>query len=404
MEKHIARSIIKSFDLIPGKISKQVLWAIQKNLPLDPMNLPKGISHEQIEELRKSYKEAAVDIEGPDQNTRNHVFYTLIQKKIPLFSWKFCPKNKEQKSILLNIPRIKNLEPSLLSLLLHQGPFENKSSLQQRYPMLAGFKTDLIDAIEQLFQKLQVIYPDETNMQGLINWLQRGLAGEVLTLFSLACPDYSVEATGDPQCPYRHTFNELGSGIGPIARRILSALPAIDETFKQFGITIRPILSMADYEVLTEANLTRVNLTAEVFLQRMQSSRNAFQESCSIPIQTPMITELSNGHHSWLALLNQFKARFHQNDFGLSQLNRKKLLAIIKTRKQLYDRWQGVRPTLDDYLPQLLEQGAEYAAVGSIINRNFRNCLILGADHSAFAPFYSTEQFLPSLYLRRFYC
>ena len=116
-----------------------------------------------------------------------------------------------------------------------------------------------------------------------------------------------------------------------------------------------------------------------------------------------MITDMFGGYEKWLNIFNQFMDRLIKNDFGDSQLNRKKLLKIIGKRKNLYDRWYGKR-SLADHLPQLLAQGAEYATVGSFIVKKYKNCLIFGADNDAMSPFYSIDRLIPTLYLKRFYC
>lgn len=381
-----------------------VLKAIRNNSSIKPEHLPTNISLEQVEELRLRYQQKIAAL-GEDRNTspRNHIFFHLIQDRFPTFSWETrLIENKYH--VVFNAPRVKNLEPSLLSLLLGNFPFEKNKALQHRYNELQDLPAALVDELDNLFEKIRVILPDNSAMKGIVDWIKCGLNGAELNMFSLACPDYSVEITGDPSCPFKHTFNELGSEIGLIARRVLEAIPIISQSLKKFGIKVNFTLAMADYEVLSDSNLTRLKLSFAEFEKRMDSSRKMFQHACLTPIQTPMVTELCGGYEGWKKLYLQIRTRFTQSDFGQAMLDQANLFDIIKTRKQLYDRWHGASEKLEDYLSILLDQGAEYSAVGTIISQQYPNCLILGADHSALAPFYSVEKFIPSLYLKRFYC
>jgi MFS family permease len=85
-----------------------------------------------------------------------------------------------------------------------------------------------------------IISPPIAFVLGSVAPEMRGIAAEMLNttrqlgatlcfavVFSPVCPDYSIEPTGNPLCPYRHTFNELGSGLGLIAQSLIQALLCI---------------------------------------------------------------------------------------------------------------------------------------------------------------------------------
>ena len=57
----------------------------------------------------------------------------------------------------------------------------------------------------------------------------------------------------------------------------------------------------------------------------------------------------------------------------------------------------------EDYVTLLKAQAAEYATMGHIISRKFKNTLVLGADHARMCPFYQLDGALPVLYLRNNY-
>ena len=400
MDRCKAKSIVQEQKLIDSELSRKILWAIAHNTEIPDVDLPAGITPKQIEQLRHDYKQQASNNPTLIGQPRNRIFYELLANKFPDFSWECRGDN-----VIFRAPKVGYLEPSLLSLLLLPIAANNHSYLQERYPCLAQLPHALVTAIDVLFQQLQVIYPSKEEMANIVRWLQRGLQGERLQLFSLVCPDYSVVSTGDPLCPYLHTFNELGAGVGLIAKRALAAYPLIATVLQQFDIKLlKPVVALADYEILAESGLTRLGLTHEEFLARLHSSRNALTELSEIEIENPMITNLCDGYDSWRQLHRKYHTQFMQSDFGAAKLNQKRLLAMVKTRKALYDRWHGQRNNLQEYISLLLDQAAEYAAVGEIINRCYDNCLVLGADHSVFEPFYKIKQITPTLYLKRFYC
>ena len=397
MDWQIAKAIILKNKLINGRISKKILWAIRTNQPLHSDWLSEEVTKEKLENLRKLYSEK-VQIYGKSNFPRNSIFYHIIQDKIPAYDWETKDKN-----VVFSSHTVSNMEISLLSLLLLDIDTE-RSTLKHRYSCLNSLPKPILDELSELLITIQAIHPDQRAMQQIVNWLMAGLRGETLYTFSLACPDYSVEPTDDPNCPYRHTFNEVGSGIGLIAKRVLEALPAIKKFLDKFGITVKSVLAMADYEVLSEVNLKRLNVSSGEFLHRINSSLQAFKEDSQIPLEVINVSKLCDGLENWQRHYSYFKEKFERKEFGNMLLDDGKLHEMLKARKQLYSQWYGARQNLEDYLPILLAQGAEYAVVNHILAQNYSNCLVLGADHSIFSVFYNIEGSLPMLYLKRRYC
>lgn len=404
MEKETAKAVINSYNLIPGKIGRKILLAIENNIPILAHDLPEGITLKQIEDLRSLYCKKAKQI-PPGKYPRNFIFYHLIKDKISEFHWKIEHDSIDDHArinVEINSPRVKNLRPSLLSLLLDKVDPSQDFLLQRKYKCIDKLPISTLKTISALMEEMEIVYPNERNMQQIVYWLLTGLSGQILTIFSPVCPDYSVEATGNSHCPYRHTFNELGNGLGLIAKRILDVLPVFVKNLNQCGIKTEIIVGLGDFEAFSETNLKRLKITQEEFLNRLSKSKNAFEKACKVSATVYMITDMLGGPKHWLATHQLFADRLLKKDYGASSLSYKKLSEIVRKRKNLYDRWYGKKQLLD-HIPQLLTQGAEYAAMGSILSQ-FDNCLILGADNDAMGPFYSVVVELPTLYLKRFYC
>lgn len=405
MKQEEAKEIINKFGLIPGKIGRKILLAIENNNWINYEDLPEVVTKHQIEKLKSVYQQKLNEI-GNFTYPRNLIFYHVIKDKYPEFSWNISSNNFDDKipaAIEIKSPRVNNLRPSLLSLLLDRVSAEKDTLLHRKYKCVDKIPINLAKAISVVMKKIEVIYPDEQDMQLFVNWLIVGLNGHELTIFSPVCPDYSVEPTGDPKCPYRHTFNELGEGLGLIAKRILTAVPILINALESFGLTIKIIIGIGDFEANSQANLKRLGITKDEFLNRVAKSKKALKEDAHHFMDIRMITDMLGGQDAWLIAYDEFINRFSQSNFGASDLNYEKLMKIVEKRKNLYDRWYGEKP-LSGHLTQLLNQGAEYAVMGSLILRSMKNCLVLGADNDAMSSFYSIEKKIPTLYLKRFYC
>jgi hypothetical protein len=262
--------------------------------------------------------------------------------------------------------------------------------------------SSVFDNIEVLLNQIQVVQPTSQQMQLFIKWISQGLNGKTLNIFSLACPDYSTEPTNNPECPHRHTFNSVGDGIGLVANRILETCPTLLNFFSSNNIKFNQTLAMADYEILSETTCSKLKINRPIFLQKLKNSVAAFK--VRVPyIQSLMLTEICGGLDEWSKLYQYYRDRFSKGDFGKSGLDMNKIIEIARSRKDFYERWFGIQESFEKYISILLDQGAEYATVGNIITEYFPNCLIIGADSSLFAEFYSIDKVIPSIYLKRFY-
>ena len=408
MDKKDSKRIIDTYQLISSKISKDILSLIQQDKPIDHQILPSFIHLDKIEYVKALYTEKVQELRrrGQEIIPKNLPFYLIIKEKNPLFSWKIYhtqnDKVNSRNHIIVNIPRIENLRLSLLDLLI-RDPIDVTidTPLHRRYPILKSLPDALVIDLNDLIEKLGIVQPDQATMRLIVAWLQKGLKGEHLTLFAPVCPDYAFEQIG--QDLYRYTFSELHSGVGLVARRILDALPFVDAFCKEYRLHINFVIGIADFEALVEENVKRLNLSVSEFLTRLQKSAETIQEESSVRLEVCMITDLCGGHASWVELMQVFKHMFDRNNYGRSGLCQQKLLDIVEARKPLYDQWLGERTVLEDYLPQLLQQGCEYSAMGTLIAQRYTHPLILGADHSAMEPFYHVEQLMPILYLKRVY-
>ncbi len=403
MDRYNSQEIINKYNLISHKDSKHILEMIRNGEEIKFQSLPNYVNVSKLQFLREVYQQKIIELKKLGRfkkYPKNLPFYYIIKDRFPSFTWEIDDNIKS--SFKIRVPRVENLRPSLMSLLINDNIAKDITS-DHKYTCIRRLPDKVAENMEHLLKEIHAVYPDNNDMEGIISWLLKGLAGAKLTMFSPACPDYSKKRTDDKICRYIHTFSELGSNIGLIAQRILDALPIFDKFFKKYNISVKYIIATGDFEAYVKSNLERLNITTQEFLSKLKGSNDLIRKASKVPIDVFMFTDLCGGYDKWIVYYSKYIGMFEKGCYGKTNLNKNSLFNIIKARKALYDRWTGKKSELGDYLPQLLGQGAEYASMGEIISKKYTDCLILGADHSVMSPFYNINQIIPTLYLKRFY-
>jgi hypothetical protein len=395
MQKEIADVFIKEYKLIRGKDSQKILRCIIENKPISDEMLPNNVSIGEINYIKELYQEKRAKINF-NKFPRNLPFYQIIQDTFPslLISEK----------INMEHPRIRNLRISLLSLLLKRVAIKELSVACRKYQCIYQLPLYIIDELLAVMNKMEVIFPAEVEMIRIVEWIQRGLNGEKLTIFSPICPDYSTELTGNKNIPFRHNFNGLGSGIGLVGKRIIDALPIFVDFLRRRNVDINIAIGFGDFEAFSDENLKRMNISEKEFLSRVYASKLLFEKAIKVPHQAFMIAELCGGRQNWMDKLKEVKKKFYQGDFGSTGITLKKLMQIVKKRKSFYSRWYGKKESNEAYLAYVINQGAEYSVVGEVISKMYSNILVVGADNDAMSLFYNVVGIMPTLYLKRYYC
>ncbi len=385
---NIAEYLMNHFCLISGKSSRKIVQAIKHDEPFNDIKCPVNIQTKDLENLRKEYKKKTKELEklGATDFPGNWPFYLILKDKYPGYDW----ENRDKW------PSLPGIEFSLASLLLYNLEDIIYLPYQKFCNENSPLPKELVKDLFAIFQEIKAIFPHERTIGRIFNWITKGLKGKQLTLFSPVCPDYSYEKYDNI---WRYTFDELGDGVGLVAQRILNILPLFAKFFSQYNLNVKIVIGLADFEALVPSNLKRVNLTLEEFLERTERSRGAIAKACSVPAEVIMCSELSGGLQNWEKIANSFKKGFVDGEFGGSDLNKDSLLDIISKREAIYKKWYGELDSMEEYLPHLYAQGAEYAAVGKVVSK-LENCFLLGADQPAMASFYDVSGAIPALYVK----
>lgn len=234
----------------------------------------------------------------------------------------------------------------------------------------------------------------------LLNWVQCGRGGQQLTVISVVCPDYAVEATADGQ--FRYTFGTINAGIGVAGRRIFRSLSSVDRFLRdQLGLTALSYeVYVGDFEGFSEQNLTRVGISEREFEAKTLGQRESLEREAPFPVVARLFSERCAGKSGWLRELNRMRIRLAEPDIRVS-LNRQLIRDIAWERRALYERLFAEEQAQPAVIEMLIElQAAEYAVIGELVVRDKANPLLLVAGSEKLSRFYGLASRTPILCLR----
>jgi hypothetical protein len=403
-----AQRIIDTHLLVPRAVSKYVLNCIRSNQAPDPEKLAGVLSIEEIETLQRAYRDKLstqpeLDAGAGGDQPRNLVFYHIIKDKLPDFQWEVRPEKSKPEKVHVDFraPFVEGVRPTLASMLLRLVNKDADTELHARYRCIHQVPSAVTRPLARLFLEGNIVWPDESGMERLLNWLKLGLTNEPLTIVTPLCPDYEAEkVTGQF---FRYTFDKLGSGIGVSGTRYLRTLPLLHATFAEIGVPVHFVAGLGDFEAFSAQNCARLNITEAEFIACLHGSAKALQAASPIPIETTLFTSLCGGKETWSSIYAPIRRRIENSDYGHSGVDDAKASAIAASRRQLYKRWYGELGDEAKYVKVLKAQAAEYAAMGHVVQNFVRHGLVLGADHARMAPFYNLSGPMPVMYLRNNY-
>lgn len=322
--------------------------------------------------------------------------YELIKRVVPGFSWRIVEvRNGKPVIQFQNYPTVNGRRPSLRRLVAHAMGVEtlkfDPSGFDLSWEPLFKLGQPGIE-LGLILQRL-CYTPPAIIVQAIAKWLDIALTGVESVVFSPTCPDWEVDPVS---C--RYTFKGLRDGVGLVASRVLAALPEFDKFCQKWGLNVRFIVAIGDFEATTES-CAKLGITRSEFLTRLEHSQQAFQLAAMgiANLQTPFITKLDD---NWPLIQGGAASSLNKNNFsGLLRWSPRKLIEIAEARLSLYQRWYG---QVSDPVGLTLAQGTDYAAIGQLVSTNFANPLVLAGDQAAMAAFWQALQDTPLavVYLR----
>ena len=194
----------------------------------------------------------------------------------------------------------------------------------------------------------------------------------------------------------------MGDGIGLVAQRIVNTLPGVTALFHRHGIKTQQVIAAGDFEGFDLATVERVGESKTSFQEKLRRSQTRILEALGLPARSIFISELANGEPGWRAITRHSHYTLADQRLPNRMPVKVDLLSVLQARLPLYRAWHGERPH-SHYARILLDQCAEYAAMGRLFHQHFRNPLVIGGDHNRMMPFYWLHQEIPVLYLHRVY-
>lgn len=366
------------------------------------------VDEQALDRLRRIYEAYKSRCVGVQNAPRYLPFYMAIQERYPHLDIKWetrpqpRPTNPRHRQVDLTLPRLSGRIPSIASLLLQDLPEQSLQAFRRPGAELPKY---LRDDLADLLRSTHAVLRQGETLRDMTPLMLKGIGGDRLTVVCPVCPDYEHEATGDPDQPYRYTFEGLGDGIGLVAARLLQDLPRYHRFFQRNNIDVQFVIAHGDFEALSDETLRQVGVSKEEFRQRLEGSARAIESAAAgLPVVSAFFMDLCGGESGWVARHERARGALEATlvdrvaaSIGIDWRD------ILEARRPLYERWVGPRACAGEYLPFLLNQGAEYSVMGELARELYPNSLLLCCDHHAMAPFFRMSGRLPVIYLKRSY-
>ena len=391
MDYLYSKNIINQNSLIPRKISKKIINFINFNdnkfENQKDLRMSKYVSYDYLCEIRKNFQKFK---KGKNSSSlRNYYIYKFIKKKIPDTLLNFDEKNKK-----LIIPEINGLRISLSSLLLYSQNFNKKENL--------FFKSNFFTSIKKLFKETGFKKPNQNEIDKFFELVKRKISKkEKLIIVTPCCPDYSKIKKGKR---YEFTFNSIEDGPGLVAERLNESIREIYSFFKSINLKFEHYIAIGDFEAFGQKNQKRLGLNEIDYLKKVEQNqleiKKMFNDKDSFTGKT--FLQIFGGKKNWEKSLRNFDKILNSN-------NKKKIIGkvsnfekILDSRLALYKKWYGSLER-KQYEKILFNQAAEYASMSYLINKRFKDALILGADHYKMSKFYKLGSDKIVFYLKKNY-
>lgn len=396
MDAEAARDIINKNELIPRKSSKIILKRLScdEDIPVEILQKYK-ISYQYIEDLRVKVANKLKNIDHNIKKPRNLIFYQIIKDKYPNFDWHVGD------IVSFKAPRVGTILPSLSSLLMDRiDKNSGASELHKRYDDINQLPSVFVHRLSDLFKELNIVFPDKFNMSNLVILLSKALKGDSINIVCPVCPDYSYEIIEGDSNKYKYTFEKVGSSIGVVAKHAINMVEKINLFFKKNNINAKFTFISGDFEALSGNNCKKIGITQQDFIHNVSISASKIDAYFSEDnISSLTFSDFIDLDTDWLALCRNQKKMI----VSYWKDRQEDIDKILESRLPMYSTWFPNVTSNTEYRDVLFSQGSEYAAMGQIINDNFKNVFIFGTDHHVMGEFYKASSNIPVIYTKRIY-
>ena len=391
MDYLYSRNIIEKNKLIPRKISKKIINFInfdESNFEKQKdLKMSKYISYDKLCEIRKNFQKFK---KGKIKNTlRNYYIYEYIKKNNPDLLLNF-DENKNK----LNIPEVNGIRISLSSLLVNGLISQNENNFQ--------YKSFFYTSLKKLFVEAGFKKPKQNYVDRFYNLiLQKKRTGEKLIVVTPCCPDYSNVKKNNK---YEFTFNSIEDGQGLVAKRLFENIEDIKIFFKNIKIDYDHYIVIGDFEAFSFKNQKRLKLSENQYLFKVLQNQkviNTIFKDNHIK-SNKSFCQIFGNKSTWIKHVKKYKILFNENNSKFIKDKIENFDRILDSRISLYKKWYGDL-NRKKYEKILIGQAAEYASMGYLIKKKFKDAIILGADHYRMSEFYQLGSDRIVFYLKKNY-
>ena len=270
--------------------------------------------------------------------------------------------------------------PTLLSMLI----FSKQLSTLTKF--MGGYKD---------FFNIVNFWPPNDIEKKLIN---NALNKKKIQLVSVVCPDYSYKEIGKNF--YSFTFDRLNEGVGLAGKKLLENINKFHSYLKNNSIDFSHDLFFGDFEGFSDKICKRVKESKTSFLRKVKTSSVKANKD-KIFNKSKLFVETFSSEERWNSLHLKNKSII-KNKYLSDNNFKDEVEKIALVRHNLYKNWYPeIIP--DKYFKFVLDQGAEYSSMAEIINENYDNPIVIGADHPRMKMFYNLNINIPVIYLSKSY-
>lgn len=374
--------------LFDAKQSREVLKAIRYGMELKVASVSTGEEADwlslRLKSLRKRYLARRPHIDEKRSTFGNVIFYQLLKEKYHEFQYR-VDKRGSPLSNLYDF-KIDGRLPSLLTMLINDN-VRYVSEPEKRYGPSECFQAQF-PHVERFFEEALLVWPDPTSFQRFLDAvLHAQRSGQTLQIVVAICPDYSYTSEDSN---VRYTFESVGVRPGLAGMKFLAILPAVQRFFDALGVAYAVNLYGGDFESLAyDDAYSPLGVTRAQFVERVrQQIANIADMLVGVPACRGFFFDEVGGEGVWVARHEQLYEALTAGDLGSTGLDANALDAVFAARLPLYKEWfKGVDERALRHI--FLKQATDYALMGEIYSRRFKNFVVLGVDHHRMAPFYS---------------
>lgn len=215
------------------------------------------------------------------------------------------------------------------------------------------------------------------------------------------CPDYSNIKKNNK---YEFTFNSIEDGQGLVAKRLHENIDDIQVFFKNIKVDYEHYIVVGDFEAFSSKNQKRLNLNENQYLLKVLQNQkviNSIFKEKNLK-SNKSFCQIFGNKSTWIKQIKKYDTLFTENNSKFIKDKINNFDNILNSRKSLYKKWYGDL-NRQEYEKILVSQAAEYASMSYLINKKFKDAVILGADHYRMSEFYQLGSDRIVFYLKKNY-